>query len=58
LPNGTDIWVATDQDFTAAGWRIDISAQTISTAHVCLTVPATRGPAPFIDGACPPFGAL
>jgi hypothetical protein len=52
LPNGINIWDATNSDFVAAGWQIDVSAQVLTTAHVCLTVPPTPSVAPFVDGRC------
>jgi hypothetical protein len=52
LPNGLSIWDATNSDFAAAGWRIDVSAQVLSTAHVCLFVPSTPSVATFVDGRC------
>jgi hypothetical protein len=52
LPNGLSIWDANNRDFAAAGWQIDVSANNISTAHVCLTVPAANTVATFVDGSC------
>jgi hypothetical protein len=54
LPNGISIWDATNSDYAAAGWQLDVSTRVLTRAYVCLTVPATPSPAPFVDGQCAP----
>jgi hypothetical protein len=56
VADGQDVLDATNDDWTRVGWRLEYTVHDLSTAHACLTIPATRGDPPVVTaGSCNVF---